>query len=755
MNKSPLLILLILISVTGCGARFKAMGAMMDGTQEQYIKEAGGKSVFETADSMELTILCGMYAMTGKMQSSLDCQNVHIRRFKNSKDEQDTYFVATHYYGVAGSYAYVNNFNQSLSAVDDFYTYTAEQKFDEREGYYPDLIRSYIISSHGLKALSLHHLGRDQEAEHELKIASDSLPLLEGLHETIIKSSKNSLAPIYLMMGKYEEAGNLYRDADGAFFEPSVNKKYDKGLYFLARADLEAGRYEEALAGFKELESYSSITIDPLLYWTYWHNYAQIHKAMHNLDEAIKALQKSIQIIEAQRSDYSDDLLKISFVGDKQEVYRDIIALLVDAGRADEAFAYAERGKARSLVDMLASKKQFSATHKNIQTAGLLESMSAAEATLAKRNYLTDETQRGAERALLKKRRGEIFKAQPELASLVTVTAPSVSDLQAKLPVGETLVEYYGDDKQLYAFVMSKTGVGAVKLNPAGLKQSIHDFRNALMKPRSKAYKQTGSKLYKQLIAPVVKQIKTRNVTFVPHGALHYLPFSALPTSKAHLIDYYNIRVLPSASVMTFLNKTSNAKGSLLALGNPDLGNKKLDLPGAQNEAIAITRNYKNAQLLLRKKATETAVKQYGNGFKYIHFASHGVFDPDSPLNSGLLLAKDANNDGNLTVGELYDLNLNADLVTLSACETALGKVADGDDVIGFTRGFLYAGAKTIVSSLWKVDDTATNKLMQSFYRNLNKQDKRSSLRQAQLSLKKKFSHPYYWAAFQLTGAVN
>jgi len=136
--------------------------------------------------------------------------------------------------------------------------------------------------------------------------------------------------------------------------------------------------------------------------------------------------------------------------------------------------------------------------------------------------------------------------------------------------------------------------------------------------------------------------------------------------------------------------------------------------------------------------------------------ASHGTFDSKNPLDSALLLSKDSANDGRLTVGELYDLRLNADLVTLSACETALGKVAHGDDVVGFTRGFFYAGASSIVSSLWKVNDEATSLLMQEFYSNLPSANKRDALRQAQLKLKAgEYSHPGYWAAFQLTGNIN
>ena len=117
--------------------------------------------------------------------------------------------------------------------------------------------------------------------------------------------------------------------------------------------------------------------------------------------------------------------------------------------------------------------------------------------------------------------------------------------------------------------------------------------------------------------------------------------------------------------------------------------------------------------------------------------------------------ARDADRDGWLRAKDLYRLRLNADLITLSACETALGKVSGGDDVVGFTRGFLYAGARSIVSSLWKVDDLATRDLMVDFYRGLPKLGKAESLRQAQLGVMKRLPHPFYWAAFQVTGRAQ
>lgn len=248
-----------------------------------------------------------------------------------------------------------------------------------------------------------------------------------------------------------------------------------------------------------------------------------------------------------------------------------------------------------------------------------------------------------------------------------------------------------------------------------------------------------------------------QNLTIVPHGVLHYLPFNAIYDKENFLIDRYNIRVLPSASVMKFIKERREGHaGNLLAFGNPDIGDSTYDLPGAQNEAIIITKNRSKSTVLLRGKATETALKQYGAEFRYLHFATHGIFDAEKPLSSKLLLASDSKNDGELTVGELYALHLPADLVTLSACETGLGKVANGDDVVGFTRGFLYAGTSTIVSSLWKVDDQATAILMQQFYKHLKEKDKRSALRAAQLEIKNNYnSHPYFWAAFQLTGSVQ
>jgi CHAT domain-containing protein len=524
------------------------------------------------------------------------------------------------------------------------------------------------------------------------------------------------------------------------------------------KALFETQKYSQAKAGYDKLLNHPRIRDKGGIYWQLFADRGRIALHEKQYEQAVEFLKKSIDVIEQQRSSINSDASKMGFVGDKQEVYKNLISTLIQQRKFGDAFAYAERAKARALVDMLASKKQFSGGKQGgLQTTALLSKLDQSEADSMIQDERLTPQELSKTRGILVTQKQEILQAAPELASLVTVSEPSIQELKQLLAKDETLIEYYGLGDSLYAFLLSHKGVSAGRLNGKGLAESVMQYRKALIESDSEKHQALGERLYQRLMAPFAKVIKNKNITIVPHGILHYLPFNALHTGNEFIIDKYNVRLLPSASVMKFLKSDRKGqKGSLLALGNPDLGNAQYDLPGAQIEAVAIAKKIKGAKVLVRGNATESAVKQNGAGFRYLHLASHGTFDTEKPLSSALLLSKDASNDGRLTVGELYDLKLNTDLVTLSACETALGKIANGDDVVGFTRGFLYAGASSIVSSLWKVDDNATSLLMQEFYSNLQSTNKRDALRAAQLKLKAgKYSHPNYWAAFQLTGSVN
>jgi CHAT domain-containing protein len=351
--------------------------------------------------------------------------------------------------------------------------------------------------------------------------------------------------------------------------------------------------------------------------------------------------------------------------------------------------------------------------------------------------------------------RGELPRVAPEAASLISVQTANLADIAAKLAPGERLLSYFQAGDDLYAFVLNGTEVNGFKLRASGLDEQIRAFRAAIETSDTGAAK-AGRALYERLIRPLAGSIPGPKLTISAHGALHYLPFVAQRDGKHYLIDRYSLRVTPSASALVYLKTDTPAKvGKLLALGNPDLGDPRFDLPNAEHEALEVAQLFPASRALVRQQASKTAVRELGSSFAILHFASHARFDPDSPLNSGLYLAKGDEADGRLTVSDLYAMRLDVQLVTLSACETAVGKVMSGDDVIGLTRGFLYAGARSIVASLWPVDDAATAELMIDFYHHLASAGPREALRRAQIETRQKHPSPRLWAAFVITGNAD
>ena len=524
--------------------------------------------------------------------------------------------------------------------------------------------------------------------------------------------------------------------------------------FMMNKALFGMGRLEEAKEGYDRLLQVPQIKENGEIYWLILFDRGQIAEKGNNLTEAIGHYVKAIDVIESQRSSINTEANKIGFVGDKQAVYGRIISALYRADRKAEALEYIERSKARALVDLLAARQDFATPPAASEEAHkLLESYNSADID-ARMQVPVDKNGAESRQRNLTVKSTAVEKLQsiaPELASLVTVTSMQLKQLQALIPADEAVLQYYYQGDEFYAFILTRDSLQSAKLDKSGLEDELRTFRTAIEK-REERTLALGQGLYNRLIRPLEKSLTRKNLLIVPHGALHYLPFAALHNGKDYLIDHYALRSLPSASVLKFIKPMSGKIDTILVLGNPDLGDPRLDLPNAQIEAEDIARRATKSTLLVRGKATETMFKQAAANFSYIHIASHGEFESAAPLNSALLLAKDAENNGMLTVAKLYTLRLNADLVTLSACETGLGKIASGDDVVGLTRGFLYAGSSSVVASLWKVDDLATSELMTGFYADLKKLNKRDALREAQLETKKQFPHPYFWAAYILIG---
>jgi CHAT domain-containing protein len=198
--------------------------------------------------------------------------------------------------------------------------------------------------------------------------------------------------------------------------------------------------------------------------------------------------------------------------------------------------------------------------------------------------------------------------------------------------------------------------------------------------------------------------------------------------------------------------KKTAGRETALAFGNPNLGDEAFNLRFAEREAKEIAAVYPKSSILLREQATKAKAISLSPDSDILHFAVHAEFNQEDPMSSALLLAKGQDADGKLKAGEIFGLNLHANLVVLSACETGLGKISNGDEIVGLTRAFIYAGTPSVITTLWKVNDRASFELMKEFYANLKTSKKSAALRQAQLKTMKEFPQPFFWAAYGLTG---
>ena len=277
---------------------------------------------------------------------------------------------------------------------------------------------------------------------------------------------------------------------------------------------------------------------------------------------------------------------------------------------------------------------------------------------------------------------------------------------------------------------------GALRYGAGNLK----NFENELKK-RADIYLQ---KLYEKVFAPLEKFAENRDLVIIPASSLHYIPFQALFDGEKYLIEKREIRYAPSATVWNYLQKKRDRKPETALL----IGYADERIPLVNNEIKTLQKIFGKSESFTGKNAKFYAFTENAKNFDILHLACHGQFRPENPLFSSLHLA-----DGWITVRDICSQKLNAELVTLSACETGLNKIFAGDEILGLARGFLSAGASSLVLSLWTVSDQATTRLMKNFYKNLQRGDSISaSLAQAQRDFIKDGAHPYYWSPFVLIG---
>ncbi|MGV7208255.1 CHAT domain-containing protein [Oxalobacteraceae bacterium A2-2] len=523
--------------------------------------------------------------------------------------------------------------------------------------------------------------------------------------------------------------------------------------FMFNKALLETGRVSAAKAGLERLLALPQVRANGEIYWLLLNERGRIADREQDLAGALDWYLQALEVVEQQRASIDTEASKIGFVGDKQALYHRAVDAALALGRTESAYELMERSKSRALVDLLAGR---GASPVLPQSAGSGRLLAGFQASAAQAHVqLPLDMARGGDDQLAawRDQARQLKAGDPALASLVSVNSLSLQQVRAHLHADEVLVEYYLSGQQLVLVAVDAGRQISAVADGAGLEEEVRRLRQ-LIEQQDGAALAAGQALYRKLLAPVAAMIAGRPLLIVPHGALHYLPFGALHDGQDYLLATHQLRFLPSASVQHYLRAPrAQAIDNILIFGNPDLGRAAWDLPSAETEARLIADLLPVHRVVTRKAASETEFKRNAGAFRYLHLAVHGEFKGDAPLASRLMLAADGDNDGSLTVAEVYGLRLDAELVTLSACETGLSSAMSGDDMVGLARGFLYAGSSNIIASLWPVDDKATAVLMTAFYRNLKRgESKAAALRHAQQALQARYPQPVYWAAFYLTG---
>jgi len=510
------------------------------------------------------------------------------------------------------------------------------------------------------------------------------------------------------------------------------------------------------------------------------HLMGRIHAAAARSDEAHDSYQQARQLLESLRSGLNREELKISFMKSKLEIYEGLVELCLQRPpgqqRLEEAFEHIEQSKSRSLRDLMFKSGSEFHLPSNLDPAlrRKVEDL-RAEINWFSRSYEAEQLRASKHswerlkqiQAEIRKREGELHRVVREMpfsmaesAGLLSPKAATVEEIRSRLGPDCVLLEYFQIRGQLVVVLLSHNSLEIVPVAAASQVSDliarlqfqfskfrmgpdyIREFSKSLMETTQRHLKQ----LYDALIDPLRKRLTGNHLLIVPHGMLHSLPFQALFDGQQYLIDSFSISYAPSATIFSLCHtRPTNTAGTALVLGIPDAA-----APFVVDEAKAVASTIPAAEMLLGEAAT-TVLREKGEHSRFIHIATHGYFRQDDPMFSGIRLG-----DGILSLYDLYQLKLPAELITLSGCATGLSVVADGDELLGLVRGLIYAGAQSALLTLWDVQDRSTAEFMTAFYRHLsNGENKAVALRQAALELRETYPHPYYWAPFVLLGKVT
>ncbi len=646
-------------------------------------------------------------------------------------------------------------------------------------------VKRPLYSAFYLTLLSSIHFDL-QKFEKALEYGEKALEIYRNSDSFRQQGALNSVAKSYLALGQIEKARILLLEAVDILRKSNDRYAEAATLYNLARLENRAENLELARQYIARAINNSEIIRAELLGKNQRSAYLGLFKSYYELD-----IELLVKLYEKS----------------------------ADEKYLEQAWQNQEKIRARSLLENFLENgfnlndlelKDFFAKEQVLLEKIAESELKRAEAVKAKNVIAQNEAEKNLQKSLddYQILEEEIRRKNPRFSALNQPQDFSFADAQNLLDNDTAFVQFALGERQSYVWIISKTSVKFVKLPSRNdINKSAREFYLALTNRDSKdttAIIEKSKQLSRQILQPLSKEIvNLKRLIIIADGSLQLVPFAALTLSNDEtfqpLTATMEIVNAPSFSSLVFLrenkaNRQTSSDKLLAIFADPifqddderiskikpktspksdetaklnqtlrDFGVDRLArLPFSGIEAREIAKfSPQNTTLALGAKASrQTFLRGDFASYKILHFATHGFLNQQNPDLSGLVLSlydenRQAQN-GFLRVIDLYSLNLNADLVVLSACQTALGKDVDGEGIVGLTRGFMYAGASSVVSSLWKVEDAATAELMKRFYRAMLKENQTpsSALRIAQNEMRQipRFSNPRNWASFTLTG---
>ena len=609
----------------------------------------------------------------------------------------------------------------------------------------------------------------------------------------------------YSLLGNNEKAKNFINHALSLSRE--INEKSTQASQLLNLGDVNksSGNFTEAFNCYLKANQIGKMLDEPDLIWRSYMGLGICYEEQKKYQQSLNNYNYAISELEKIRQSIATDKFKTGFFEDKIQLFVNVVELMDRLNQKypsknydQKAFLYAERAKARTLLDIvfegkifqnlaeipvafrqkfLINEKKYNNKHREMSNELSKLASDQDKKLLSQLNNDIESLQREKTKILQ-----ELQDKYPGYYQLTNPKLLTVQDIQENiLKSDQVIIEYFVAEEEIFVWLISKKQLEfkTIDLSKKELESYIAEISPLFTKDNQVVESQIDfrwanfnfdllHKLYLELLGKPAAQLldKTKDLVIIPDDILFYFPFEMLvtkidPGEVKYLTEDYAISYSSSVSLLNpELHKKVIAQNELLAFGNPDFkekekgilaqlasyvknrtilrGNDFMPLPNAELEVNTIASDFENAMVLTGKDATEKHFKELAAHYKNIHLATHFLVNDSQPLYSKIVLSQSNNEqeDGLLQTYEIYNLRLNAEMVVLSGCNSGLGKLKHGEGLVGMTRAFLYAGVPSLIVSLWPVDDESTALLMKQFYKYLNEgNNKKTALKKAKIDL--------------------